>query len=93
VGNGECLISSTMRINFDVVDDFDEILKAPKPNKKILIQRHLNFEVRFQVEKKMLLTSLSISIKTRFIQASLGAALENAYCRCVVMLRQTVLHQ
>jgi hypothetical protein len=49
----EVLISSTMRINFDVVDDFDEILKAPKPNKKILIQRHLNFEVRFHVENKI----------------------------------------
>jgi hypothetical protein len=49
----ERLISSTMRINFDVEDDFDEILKAPKPNKKILIQRHLNFEVRFHVENKI----------------------------------------
>jgi hypothetical protein len=27
--------------------------KKPKPNKKILIQRHLNFEVRFHLENKI----------------------------------------
>jgi hypothetical protein len=64
------------------VNNYDEILKKPKPNKKILIQRHLNFEVRFHVENKIV-THKSVYFNKDQIHPSITKCCKG---RCVLLL-------